>query len=154
MADWSASVARGWRSKGRTPEEVTRVFQRHEGKGSPSVLGVEARSAGDPTGVPFVEDLPAYEGQEEVFQALWQFLLTLTDDRFDTVSVTFVNFRPTGPGGARSARPTGFTRRASSLLEGLRQFSRCVSGSLRPSDRGSVCEWAVLTCTRGAATTD
>jgi hypothetical protein len=148
MADWSASVARGWRGKGRLPEEVVRLFEEHDEKGSPFLLCVETRSAADPDAPPVREDLPAREGSEDVFHAVWQFLWRLTDDRYHSVSVMFVNFRPREPLAAGASRPTGFTRRAGSLLEGLRQFSYCVSGSLRPSARGSVCEWAMLSCTR------
>ena len=150
MADWSASVSRGWLDEGRTPAEVRRLVEDHAGQGKPAVLCVQAHDAAtDPqSDVPFTEELPAQDGPERAFRAVWQFLSRLTDPRFDFVSVIFVNFQPTTSDASLSPRPEGFAQGAPSVVEGLRRFSRSVSESLHPTGSWSVCEWTMLSCTQ------
>jgi hypothetical protein len=148
MAGWVVRVGRGWRDQ--IPADVGKVLQIHEGHDKLGVLCVHADA--HLPGFQGCSDIPFYGQSQDidaaglVFHVVGQFLAHLHRDEVDVASLIFVNFKPQT--FSLSPRPEGVVADVPSPLEGLRWFCQNVVGSIRGEGMWSVCEWAMLSCTR------
>jgi hypothetical protein len=142
-------VARGWRDD-ELPVDVKRALEAHDGHDKRGALCLHAQSgSGQFKGA---SDVPFYSASRDievlgyVMEVLVTFLGYMNRDDVDSVTLTFLNFKPDT--FSLSARPESVVTDAPSLLEGLGWFCQSVAGSIRGEGMWSLCEWAYVSVAR------
>ena len=148
MSSWQVRVGRGWRDQ--IPPDVRKVLELHDGQGKLAVLLIHAdthlegfQGSGD---IMFYGHAQDVEAVGLAFRAVEQFLSTLERGKVDVVSLIFVNFQPRT--FLLSPRPEGAVAELSTVVEGLRHFLGTLVGSIQGEGMWSLCEWAMLSCSR------
>lgn len=145
---WSVRIGRGW--KDNMPPDVKATFERHDYPEVRGVIGVEADSL--LVGLQGCSSMPIYVQEDGIrslskaFRAIERFLFHLCQDKGDVVSLVFINREPET--FTLRPRPESVVRDATSLLDALTWFSESVIDSIEGKEMWSVCEWAMVSCTR------
>lgn len=153
MQNWKVRFGRGWCDE--MPPEVQKLTDTIRGDdGKEGILSFQAHT--HLGGTPWSSYLPICEFSgfvptshmvADVFGSVSMFLKAITEPEYDVVSIIWVNYKPFT--FSLTPRPEPERIEVENITEGMRVFLSAVEKSItRGEGMWSVCEWAMLSCSR------
>ncbi len=155
MQNWKVRFGRGWRDT--MPPEVQKLRDLILDDGREGILSLQAHTHLDAISsssyLPFYDVLQPSELVADVFGSVAEFLKHLTQPEFDVVSIIWANYKPFT--FSLEPRPEPKRMEVENVTEGVQVFLSTVAKSItRGEGMWSVCEWAILSCSRVAKEAD